>query len=111
MSESRDIPTARPLLPEGTGARRGDALVAGAAYARPRLRGLHPRPSHGSAYLLHEAPARSGAGDIASIVCSGPPYRVHAPGHQRLPAESATPEEAVAVLPAHLPPTAPRPPP
>ncbi|MEU4115538.1 DUF6193 family natural product biosynthesis protein [Kitasatospora sp. NPDC028055] len=107
MRESRDIPTARRLLPAGTGARRGDALVVGAAYARPRLRGPYPWPSDGTPYLLHEAPPRVGAGDIPSIVCSGPPYRVHAPGHERPPAETATPEKAVAVLPAHPPPTAP----
>ncbi|SNX88611.1 hypothetical protein SAMN06272735_9083 [Streptomyces sp. TLI_55] len=41
--------------------------------------------------------------NLPFIVCSGPPYKVYASGYAALLGAGATPEEAAALVVAHLP--------
>ncbi|MET8703792.1 DUF6193 family natural product biosynthesis protein [Kitasatospora sp. NPDC004723] len=106
MPEAPDTPTAwRQLLECTPGTRQGDPLVVEAAHAQPRLRSLYPWPSHGTLKFLRSAPSwdRSDPDDLPFIVCGGPPYKVYSTGYATLLGEADTPEEAAALVVAHLP--------
>ncbi|MFJ8746552.1 DUF6193 family natural product biosynthesis protein [Embleya sp. NPDC127516] len=106
MPEAPDIPTAwRQLLERTPGTRQGDPLVVEAAHVEPRLRSLYPWPSHGTLKFLRSAPPwdRSDPDDLPFIVCGGPPYKVYSTGYTTLLGEADTPEEAAALVVAHLP--------
>ncbi|MFE7115266.1 DUF6193 family natural product biosynthesis protein [Streptomyces sp. NPDC057654] len=105
MPEAPDIPTAwRQLLERTPGTRQGDPLVIEAAYAQPELRSLYPWPSHGILKFLRSAPSSAGNDDnLPFIVCGKPPYTVYTSGYTTLLGEVATPEEAAALVVAHLP--------
>jgi hypothetical protein len=105
MPEALDISTAwRHLLERTPGTRQGDPLVVEAAHAQPRLRSLYPWPSHGTLKFLRSAPSwAEDHDDLPFIVCGRPPYKVYASRYAILLGEAATPEEAAALLVAHLP--------
>ncbi len=107
MSEAPDIQTAwRWLLESTPGTRQGNPLVIHAAYAQPRLRALYPFPTHGTLHFLPTPPPWPQADHdrLPFIVCGAPPYKVFAAGYARLLGEAQTPEDAAALVVAHLPP-------
>ncbi|SDN46643.1 DUF6193 family natural product biosynthesis protein [Actinacidiphila guanduensis] len=107
MPEAPDIETAWLQLLEGTpGTRQGDPLVVEAAYAQSRLRALFPFPTHGTLHFLCAAPPPWPGSDrdrLPFIVCGEQPYKIYTPDYGELLGEAATPEEAAALLVAHLP--------
>ncbi|OZV80188.1 hypothetical protein CA850_15955 [Micromonospora echinospora] len=106
MPEAPDITTAWRYLREKTpNTRQGDPLVVNAAYAQPRLRALFPFPTHGTLRFLRTAPPRQSEeiDSLPFIVCGEPPYQVYAAGYSELLGTAATPEEAAALVVAHLP--------
>jgi hypothetical protein len=110
VAEAPDAETAwRWLLERKPGTRGhhgGDWLFAfiAAAHAEPRLRALYPFPTHGTLKFLRSGPPFDGThrDDLPYIICSGPPYAVHAI-HRGALGKGATPEEAVALVVTHLP--------
>lgn len=108
MPEAPDFLTAWRQLRERTpGTRQGDPLVIEAAHAQPQLRGFYPWPSHGTLKFLRSGPpwGDTPQDDLPFIVCWGPPYKVYTSRYTILLGEAATPEEAAALVVAHLPPT------
>ncbi|MFF4485438.1 DUF6193 family natural product biosynthesis protein [Streptomyces sp. NPDC001544] len=111
MAEAPDAETAWQWLLERRPGTRGQYLddewfaVVAAAHAEPRLRGLYPFPTHGTLKLLRDGPPFEGEEDrdMPYVICSGPPHQVHTIDHGHL-GETATPEEAVALVVTHLPP-------
>ncbi|MEU5549848.1 DUF6193 family natural product biosynthesis protein [Micromonospora sp. NPDC047793] len=105
MPEASDIPTAwRQLRERNPNTRQGDPLIIEAAYAQQRLRELYPFPTHGSLHFLRAAPPWEPEDKaLVLIVCGEPPYRVYTAGYDQLLGLAATPEEAVALVVAHLP--------
>ncbi|MDG5805602.1 DUF6193 family natural product biosynthesis protein [Streptomyces ossamyceticus] len=83
-------------------ARVGCAEVIEAAYAEPRLRGLYPFPSHGALFFQRNTdfPWRS---DLPYIATGFTGYLVYAARSADVLGETATPEEAAALVVAHLP--------
>lgn len=79
-------------------------VVVEAAHAQPQLRRLYPFPSHGTLHFHRAAsPWQESDHDVPFIVCGGPPYTVYVSGYSTLLGEAATPEEAAALVVAHLP--------
>lgn len=110
MSEAPDIPTAWQWFLEGRpgtryGGYEGLRVFGRAAYAEPRLRTLYPFPSHGTVHFVRGAPPwpTSGHDDLPFVAYGGPPYTVYASGYAEILGEPTTPEEAVALVVAHLP--------
>ncbi|MEV0535562.1 DUF6193 family natural product biosynthesis protein [Kitasatospora sp. NPDC050463] len=97
--------TWRGILERHPEARRGEPAVIEAAYAEPRLRALFPFPSHG-ALTFHRNTRFPWSNDLPFIVGDAQWCIVYAPRGvtQRVLGESLTPQEAAALVVAHLPP-------
>lgn len=93
--------TWRLLLERDPSARRGDPAVIEAASAEPRLRALYPFPSHGC-LTFHRNTDFPWSNDLPFIAGEAP-YKVYASGYAEILGEAATPQEAAALLVAHLP--------
>ncbi|MCX4819180.1 DUF6193 family natural product biosynthesis protein [Streptomyces sp. NBC_01142] len=74
-----------------------------AAYAQPRLRELYPRVSHGALYLSRctELPSSQDVPLVNSLVAGG--FQVSGQAGEGILGETATVEEAFALVVAHLP--------
>ena len=83
-------------------ARRGDPAVIEAAYAEPRLRVLFPFPSHG-ALSFHRNTRFPWSGDLPFIASGLQSYTVYGPRYSGVLGEVLTPQEAAALVVAHLP--------
>jgi pimeloyl-ACP methyl ester carboxylesterase len=83
-------------------ARRGCPEVIEAAFAEPRLRGLYPFPSHG-ALFFHRNTDFPWSNDLPHIATGFTGYVVYAARSAEILGETATPEEAAALVVAHLP--------
>ncbi|MEW2069116.1 DUF6193 family natural product biosynthesis protein [Streptomyces sp. NPDC007346] len=96
--------TWREIVDRLPGARRGEPAVIAAAYAEPRLRALFPFPSHG-ALTFHRNTEFPWSNDLPFIVGDVQACTVYAPLHasKRVLGESLTPQEAAALVVAHLP--------
>lgn len=109
MSEAPDAATAWQWLLERRPHTRSwthDELVpvARAAYAEPRLRELYPFPSHGGLHFLRTVPWETRPGEhLPHVLYGPPPYKVYGADFTVL-GETATAEEAVALVVRHLPP-------
>ncbi|MEV0560809.1 DUF6193 family natural product biosynthesis protein [Dactylosporangium sp. NPDC050588] len=105
-TEAPDIETAwRYLLERTPGTRQGDELIIRAASAQPRLRALYPFPTHGTLKFLSDGPPWSPDSDqLPFLVCGLETYQVYASGYAVLLGETTSPEQAAALLVAHLPP-------
>ncbi|MGW6557596.1 DUF6193 family natural product biosynthesis protein [Streptomyces hydrogenans] len=91
------------ILEGHPGARRGDPDVIAAAYAEPRLRALFPFPSHG-ALSFHRNTQYPWSNDLPYIVGDAEWCVVYAPrGVDGVLGESLTPQQAAALVVAHLP--------
>ncbi|MGW5803980.1 DUF6193 family natural product biosynthesis protein [Streptomyces bacillaris] len=97
--------TWRGILERHPGARLGEPAVIEAAYAEPRLRVLFPFPSHG-ALTFHRNTQDPWSNDLPFIVGDVESCTVYAPlgAPQRVLGLSLTPQEAAALVVAHLPP-------
>ncbi|MDT0478334.1 DUF6193 family natural product biosynthesis protein, partial [Streptomyces sp. DSM 41014] len=86
------------------GSRRGEPAVIEAAYTEPRLRALFPFPSHG-ALTFHRNTEFPWSNDLPFIVGDVRACTVYAPlrASKRVLGESLTPQEAAALVVAHLP--------
>lgn len=93
--------TWRQLLECRPDARWGDPDVIEAAYAEPSLRQLFPFPSHGC-LTFHRNTDFPWSNDLP-FIAGGTPYKVYAAGYAELIGETATPQEAAALVVAHLP--------
>ncbi|GAA2812057.1 hypothetical protein GCM10010505_42690 [Kitasatospora aburaviensis] len=93
------------ILEGDPAARRGQPAVLEAAYAEPRLRALFPFPSHG-ALNFHRNTQFPWSNDLPFIVGDAQSCIVYAPlgTPQRVLGQSLTPQEAAALVVAHLPP-------
>ncbi|MFJ5924706.1 DUF6193 family natural product biosynthesis protein [Kitasatospora sp. NPDC092948] len=96
--------TWRGVLERLPGARRGEPAVIEAAYAAPRLRALFPVPSHG-ALSFHRNTQFPWSNDLPFIAGDARGCMVNAPlgAPERVQGESLTPQEAAALVVAHLP--------
>ncbi|MFC8225867.1 DUF6193 family natural product biosynthesis protein [Streptomyces sp. NPDC057287] len=94
--------TWRMLLERHPEARRGNPEVIEAASAEPRLRRLFPFPSHGS-LSFHRNTDFPWSNDLPRIAGGEGRYLVYAAGYAELLGEAATPQEAAALVVAHLP--------
>ncbi|MFJ1591812.1 DUF6193 family natural product biosynthesis protein [Kitasatospora albolonga] len=96
--------TWRGILERRPGARLGEPAVIEAAYAEPRLRALFPFPSHG-ALSFHRNTQDPWSNDLPFIVGDAKSCTVYAPlgVPQRVLGASLTPQEAAALVVAHLP--------
>jgi hypothetical protein len=106
MSDSSIIAdTWRAILNGAPGARRGYPPLIEAAYRHPMVRQLFPFPTHGTLAFFRTPPASLpvGPGEELPFIVGGGPYRIYTPGYGRVLGEAATPDEAVALLAAHLP--------
>ncbi|MFF7842335.1 DUF6193 family natural product biosynthesis protein [Streptomyces ossamyceticus] len=83
-------------------ARRGCPEAIEAAFAEPRLRRLYPFPSHG-ALFFHRNTDFPWSNDLPHIATGFSGYVVYAARSAEILGETATPEEAAAVVVAHLP--------
>ncbi|MFD0345027.1 DUF6193 family natural product biosynthesis protein [Kitasatospora aburaviensis] len=92
------------ILEGDPAARRGQPAVLEAAYAEPRLRALFPFPSHG-ALNFHRNTQFPWSNDLPFIVGDAQSCIVYAPlgTPQRVLGQSLTPQEAAALVVAHLP--------
>ncbi|MFJ3230079.1 DUF6193 family natural product biosynthesis protein [Streptomyces sp. NPDC086787] len=108
MAEAPDAATAWQWLLErrpGTRGCYGDEVelaLAVAAHAQPRLRVLYPFPSHGAIGFLRGMPGDEQSREMPYLGCWGPPFEVRDMRHGTL-GTAATPEEAAALVVAHLP--------
>lgn len=94
--------TWRQLLEHHPDARRGGSPGAiEAASAEPRLRQLFPFLSHGC-LTFHRNTDFPWSNDLPFIACTTP-YKVYATGYAELLGETETPQEAAALVVAHLP--------
>ncbi|MFG2141521.1 DUF6193 family natural product biosynthesis protein [Streptomyces sp. NPDC048650] len=91
----------RLLLERHPDARRGAPEVIEAASAEPRLRRLFPFLSHGC-LTVHRNTDFPWSNDLPFIACTTP-YKVYATGYAELLGETGTPQEAAALVVAHLP--------
>ncbi|MFI6148610.1 DUF6193 family natural product biosynthesis protein [Streptomyces sp. NPDC051109] len=94
--------TWRMLLERHPEARRGDPEVIEAASAEPRLRRLFPFPSHGS-LSFHRNTDFPWSNDLPRIAGEAGAYLVYGADHAELLGMVATPQEAAALVVAHLP--------
>ncbi|MFJ4868971.1 DUF6193 family natural product biosynthesis protein [Streptomyces sp. NPDC088757] len=94
--------TWRLMLEGGPMVRRGDPVVLEAAYAEPRLRALFPFPSHGC-FTFHRNTRFPWSNDLPFIAGSGP-CTVYGPRYSAVLGEALTPQQAAALVVAHLPP-------
>ncbi|MFF1867718.1 DUF6193 family natural product biosynthesis protein [Streptomyces sp. CB03911] len=96
--------TWRGIMERLPGARRGEPAVIAASYAEPRLRALFPFPGHG-ALTFHRNTQDPWSNDLPSIVGDAQACTVYAPlrAPERILGESLTPQEAAALVVAHLP--------
>ncbi|WP_444978760.1 DUF6193 family natural product biosynthesis protein [Actinoplanes xinjiangensis] len=64
-----------------------------------------PFPTHGTLAFCRTPPASLPVSpeDALPFIVSGNPYQVYTPGYGKVLGEAATPDEAVALLAAHLP--------
>ncbi|MFJ3302008.1 DUF6193 family natural product biosynthesis protein [Streptomyces sp. NPDC086549] len=78
--------------------------LAAAAHGQPRIRALHPFPTHGTPKFLRSGPPIDGRDDtdLPYALCSGPPYKMRSIRGGAL-GQGATPEEAAALMVAHPP--------
>lgn len=104
--EAPDIETAwRHLLERTPGTRQGDQLIVRAAAAQRRLRALYPFPTHGTLKFFSDGPPWSPGSDrLPFLVCGLATYQIYSSGYAVLLGEATDPEEAAALLVAHLPP-------
>ncbi|MEU9718878.1 DUF6193 family natural product biosynthesis protein [Streptomyces sp. NPDC047976] len=102
MTETVVERTWRMLVERHPEARRGNPEVIEAAFAEPRLRRLFPFPSHGS-LTFHRNTDHPWSNDLPSIAGAEGTYRVYAAGYGEVLGEVATPQEAAALVVAHLP--------
>ncbi|MGW3328823.1 DUF6193 family natural product biosynthesis protein [Streptomyces virginiae] len=105
MAEEMVVEKTWRLMLEGhPTARRGEPAVIEAAYAEPRLRALFPFPSHG-ALTFHRNTQFPWSNDLPFIVGDAQSCIVYAPlgASPRVLGESLTPNEAAALVVAHLP--------
>ncbi|MEW2138091.1 DUF6193 family natural product biosynthesis protein [Streptomyces sp. NPDC005409] len=102
MSAETVEKTWRMLLERHPDARRGDPEVIEAAFAEPRLRQLFPFPSHGC-LTFHRNTAFPWSNDLPFIASCEKSYLVYAAACADLLGEVATPQEAAALVVAHLP--------
>ncbi|MFJ1805745.1 MULTISPECIES: DUF6193 family natural product biosynthesis protein [unclassified Streptomyces] len=100
-TESLVARTWRMLIERHPQARRGDSDVIEAAFAEPRLRQLFPFPSHGRLHF-HRNTDFPWSNDLPSIASGLSAYAVYSADHQLI-GETPTPQEAAALLVAHLP--------
>ncbi|MFC9227409.1 DUF6193 family natural product biosynthesis protein [Streptomyces decoyicus] len=90
------------LLEHHPEARRGGSPGAiEAAAAEPRLRQMFPFLSHGC-LTFHRNTEYPWSNDLPFIACTTP-YTVYAIGYAKLLGETETPQEAAALVVAHLP--------
>ncbi|MEU9058962.1 DUF6193 family natural product biosynthesis protein [Streptomyces sp. NPDC048430] len=94
--------TWRMLLERHPEARRGNPEVIKAASAEPRLRQLFPFPSHGCLHF-HRNTDFPWSNDLPRIASGEKAYLVYAARDAELLGEVATPQEAAALVVAHLP--------
>ncbi|MFE7400655.1 DUF6193 family natural product biosynthesis protein [Streptomyces sp. NPDC057557] len=102
MAEETVVEKTWRLMLEGhPTARRGEPV---AAYAEPRLRALFPFPGHG-ALTFHRNTQFPWSNDLPFIVGDAQSCIVYAPlgASPRVLGESLTPNEAAALVVAHLP--------
>lgn len=102
MTEETAVESAWRLIREGdpsTG-QRARAVVE-AAYAEPRLRVLYPFPSHGC-LTFHRNTRFPWSNDLPFIAGSEP-CTVYGPSYSAVLGEGLTPQEAAALVVAHLP--------
>ncbi|GAA2346678.1 hypothetical protein GCM10010416_80630 [Streptomyces caniferus] len=94
--------TWRQMLERHSAARRGGSPEAiEAAAAEPRLRQLFPFLSHGC-LTFHRNTEYPWSNDLPFIACTTP-YKVYATGYAELLGETEIPQEAAALVVAHLP--------
>lgn len=106
MSASSIITDTWHAILNGTpGARRGDPLIIEAAHRHPVVRQLFPFPTHGTLVFFRTPPSSLPVRpeDELPFIVGGGPYQIYTPGYGKVLGEAATPDEAVAVLAAHLP--------
>ncbi|MFE1556627.1 DUF6193 family natural product biosynthesis protein [Streptomyces sp. NPDC058734] len=102
MTETVVERTWRMLVERHPEARRGDPEVIEAAYAEPRLRQLFPFPSHGC-LSFHRNTHYPWSNDLPFIAGGVDTYRVYSAGYGEVLGDVATPQEAAALVVAHLP--------
>ena len=97
--------TWRAILDGASGARRGHLPIIEAAYRHPAVRQLFPFPTHGTLVFFRTPPSSLpiGAEEELPFIVGGGPYQIYTPRYGRVLGEAATPDEAVALLAAHLP--------
>ncbi|GLX41179.1 hypothetical protein Sros01_72520 [Streptomyces roseochromogenus] len=104
MAEETVVEKTWRLMLEGhPTARRGDPEVMEAAHAEPRLRALFPFPSHGC-LTFHRNTEFPWSNDLPFIASGQQSYTVYAPQYSGILGEVPTPQEAAALVVAHLPP-------
>ncbi len=97
--------TWRAILDGSPGARRGDPIIIEAAYRHPVVRQLFPFPTHGTLVFFRTPPSSLPVDpeDELPFIAGGGPYQIYTPGYGTVLGEAVTPDEAVALLAAHLP--------